>query len=101
MLDDQPRINQQDNGVIQRSPADPELFLFRHIGIQRVNVEMPLDGINSFKYSIAFRRLTMPVLLQIICQNLLYFIFYLFFHRFITFRVQSYSFLCKQKSSRH
>ena len=57
VLDDQPRIYQQDNRIVQGSTADPELFLVGHIDIQVVNVEMSLYRINRIQYTISGIRL--------------------------------------------
>ena len=80
MLDDQSCIDKQNNGIVQSSPADPELFLLRHIAVQLINIKMSFNGIDSIKYSIPFRRLPMPVLLQILCKDLFDCIFYILFH---------------------
>ena len=80
MFDDQPCIYKENDGIVQSSPAHPELFLLRHIAVQLVYIKMPLDGIDSIKYSIPFRRLSMSVLLQILSTDLLDCIFYILFH---------------------
>ena len=47
---------------------------------------MTFDGIDSIKYGIAFGRLAMSVLLQVICQNLLYLFSDILFHPFVILR---------------
>ena len=80
MLDYQSCIDKQDNRVVQRGAADPEFLFLRHIGIEHLDIEMSFDGINRIEYSIAFGRLAMSVLLQIVCQNLFYLFLYVLFH---------------------
>ena len=36
VLDDQPRVDEQDNGIVESSPADTELFLVGHERVERV-----------------------------------------------------------------
>ena len=64
VLDDQPRIDEQDDGVIEGGPADAEIFLVGHERIERVDVKMPVDGVDSVEYGVAFGRLTMSVALR-------------------------------------
>ncbi len=80
MFDNQPCIYQQNDGIIESGTAHTELFLFSHIGIQHINIEMSLDGIDGIEYSVSFGCLPMPVFLKIISQNLLYLISNCFFH---------------------
>ena len=89
MFDDQLGIDQKYNGIVNRCPTYPEFAFIRHVIIQRIDVEMALDGINGIEYSKAFRCLSMPVNLQVFCQDLLDCIFHIFFHPRFQFRRQS------------
>jgi hypothetical protein len=65
---------QQFNGIVKRSAAYTVLFIL-HVHVKRFNIEMPRMRIDFFKYSEAFRRFAVAVLLQIIGENLLYSVF--------------------------
>ena len=78
--DDQVGIHQQDDGVVEGSPTYPEVAFRLHVIIEHVNVKMSLYGIDGIENSIAFGRLSMSVLLQIVGQHLLDCISYVFFH---------------------
>lgn len=77
VLDDQPRVNEQDDGVVEGSPADAELFLVGHERVERVDVEMAVDGVDGIKYGIAFGSLPMPVRIEIFGEYLLDRIFHI------------------------
>lgn len=77
VLDDQPRVDKQDNGVVEGSPADAELFLVGHERVERVDVEMAVDGIDGIEYGIAFGSLPMPVRIEIFGEYLLDRIFHI------------------------
>ena len=77
VLDDQPRVDKQDNGVVEGSPADAELFLVGHERVERVDVEMAVDGVDGIKYGIAFGSLPMPVRIEIFGEYLLDRIFHI------------------------
>jgi hypothetical protein len=80
MLDNQIGIEQKNDGIVKRSPAYTKFSLGLHIIIERLDVEMTLDGINGIKYGITFGSFPMPVCLQILSQLLFYLISYVFFH---------------------
>ena len=48
VLDDQPAVQQQVDGVVKRGTTDAVLVVFHYV-IQRVDVEMAVDGIDFFK----------------------------------------------------
>ena len=77
VLDDQPRVDKQDNGVVEGSPADAELFLVGHERVERVDVEMAVDGVDGIEYGIAFGSLPMPVRIEIFGEYLLDRIFHI------------------------
>ena len=64
-------IQQQLDGVVQRSPAYP-VFVVLHPDVQALNIKMPRGRIDLFQDSIALRCLAVAVLLQVFCKNLLY-----------------------------
>ena len=70
MLDNQPGIDKQYDGVVQRRTAHSEILLVCHQRIKRVNIEMAVYGINSIEYGIAFGSLAMPVRIEIFCEYL-------------------------------
>lgn len=53
MFNDQPCIDEKNDGIIQGSPANTEIFLIGHQRIEGVNIKMPVNGVNGFEYSIA------------------------------------------------
>lgn len=77
VLDDQPRVDKQDNSVVEGSPADAELFLIGHERVERVDVEMAVDGVDGIEYGIAFGSLPMPVRIEIFGEYLLDRIFHI------------------------
>ena len=77
MLDDQPRIDKQNNSIIKSCPAHPEILLIHHSGIEHIDIEMSVDGIDSFEYGVTFGSLTMPVRREIFCEYLPYCIFHI------------------------
>lgn len=77
VLDDQPRVDKQDNSVVEGSPADAELFLVGHERVERVDVEMAVDGVDGIEYGIAFGSLPMPVRIEIFGEYLLDRIFHI------------------------
>lgn len=66
MFYDQLCINKQNNSIIKSGTADAKLAISCHIIIERINVKVPFDGIDSIEYSIPFGRLSMPVPLQVL-----------------------------------
>jgi hypothetical protein len=71
MLEYQVTINQELHGIVQSSPADPEIS-FSHSLIQRIHVKMPLFGIYQFQYRISFRRFPVFIGREIFGKYLLY-----------------------------
>lgn len=65
---------QQFYGIVKSSAAYTVLFIL-HVHVKRFDIEMPRVRIDFFKYSEAFRRFAVAVLLQIIGENLLYGVF--------------------------
>ena len=77
MLDDQPRVDEQDDGIVEGSPADTELFLVGHQRVERVDVEMAVNGVDGIKNGKAFGSLPMPVRIEIFGEYLLDRIFHI------------------------
>lgn len=77
MFDDQPCLNQQDDGIVQRGPTDTKVFFVGHLRIERIDVKMTLHGVDSIEYSISFGSLSMPVRIQIFGEYLPYRIFHI------------------------
>jgi hypothetical protein len=70
MLDNQPGIDKQYDGVVQRRTAHSEILLVCHQRIKRINIEMAVYGINSVEYGISFGSLAMPVHIEIFGEYL-------------------------------
>lgn len=77
MFNYQAGIDQKNDGIVQGSPTDAEVFLIGHQRIERVNIKVPFNGIDGFEYSVAFGSLAMPVRIQIFRQYLLHRIFHI------------------------
>src|SRR5699024_4645693 len=81
VLDNQPGIDEKDDGIVKSCPAHPEILLLHHPQIEHVNIEMAVNRIDSIEYGIAFRSLTMPVRCEIFREYLPYCLFHVFsFH---------------------
>lgn len=76
VLDYQMRVDEQDNGIVERRPAYPEVLAIYHQRVKRINVKMSIDRINRFEYGIAFRGFPMPSRFQIFGKYLSYGIFH-------------------------
>lgn len=70
VLDDQPGIDKQDNGIVEGGAADAEILLVGHQRIKRIDVEMPVDGIDGIEYGVTFGCLAMPVRIEIFGEYL-------------------------------
>ena len=70
VLDNQTGVDEQYDSIVKRRAADPEIFLVCHKRVKRVDIEMPVYGINSVEYGIAFGSLTMPVRIEIFGEYL-------------------------------
>ena len=77
MLNDQPCVDKQNNSIIKSCPTYPEILLIHHSGIEHIDVEMAVDGIDSFEYGVTFGSLSMPVRCEIFCEYLSYRIFHI------------------------
>jgi hypothetical protein len=71
MLDNQPGINQQDDGVVERGPAHAEVFLIDHERIEGINVEMAFDRIDGIENGIALRGFPVAIDMQVFGEYLL------------------------------
>lgn len=76
VLDDQPCIDKQDDGVVESGPTDTELLLVGHEGIEGIYVKVTIYGVDGFEYSVSFGSLPMPVRVQVFCEYLPYRIFH-------------------------
>ena len=47
VLDDQIGIHQQDDGVVERSPAHAEVFFLLHQCVEGVDIKMPIQAIDG------------------------------------------------------
>ena len=65
VLDDQTAVQQQVDGVVQGGTTDAVLVVF-HLVIERVDVEMPVGGVNLFEDGKTFRRLPQLPSLKIV-----------------------------------
>ena len=70
VLDDQPGIDEQDDGVVKGRTADTEFLVIGHQRIKRIDVEMPVDGIDGIEYGVTFGCLAMPVRIEIFGEYL-------------------------------
>ena len=70
VLDDQPGIDEQDDGVVKGRTADTEFLVIGHQRIEGVDVKMAVDGVDGIEYSIAFGSLAMPVRVEIFREYL-------------------------------
>jgi len=61
---DEVAINEQIDGIVQRGPTYA-VFVGRHVGEQRLNVEVPFVRINLTENGKPFRRFAVTVLLQV------------------------------------
>ncbi len=71
MLAHQLTIQQQLNGVIERGPAYPVVFIF-HQYVKRLYVKVLIMVIDLLENGIALGRFPLLVLLQIFSESLLY-----------------------------
>lgn len=71
MANNQVTGKQQLDGIVQCGATYPILLVF-HVHVERFDIEMPCVGVNFIEYGEAFGCFTMPVLFQIIGENLLY-----------------------------
>ena len=70
VLDHQVAVEQQLDGVIQGGPADPVLVVF-HLVVERLDVEMPVGGVDLLQDGIALRGLAKVALLKVFGKYLL------------------------------
>lgn len=77
VLDDQPCIDQQNDGIVKGSPADTEILMICHERVERIDIEMAIDRIDRVEYGIAFGGLAMPVHIEILREYLLDCIFHI------------------------
>lgn len=70
VLDDQPGIDKQNNGIVEGGTADTEILLIGHQRVKRINVEMPVNGIDGIEYGVTFGCLAMPVRIEIFGEYL-------------------------------
>lgn len=75
MLDDQPGVDEQNDGIVECSPAHPKFLVVHHLRIEHVYVKMAVYRVYGVKYSITFGSLTMPVRIEIFSEYLPYRIF--------------------------
>lgn len=82
MFYDQSGVDEQYYGVVESSPAYPEVFLVSHERVEGVYVKMSFYGVYSVKYGIAFGRFAMSVRGEVFGEYLPYRILYVWFvHR--------------------
>ena len=72
MLHHQMGIEQQQNGVVERCTTHAEFLLLGHACVERLHVEMGVNGVNGIEYGKPLRRLAMPVQIQIFSKYLPY-----------------------------
>ena len=77
VLDNQPGIDEQNNGIVKRGAAYPKVLVVGHKRIKRVDIKMSVNGINRVEYGIAFGRLAMSVRIKIFGEYLPDRIFYI------------------------
>jgi len=70
VLDDQSAVQQQFDGVVERRPTD-EVLVVLHLVVERVDVEMPVGGVDFLEDGKAFRRLAQFPLLKVFDEYLL------------------------------
>ena len=70
VFDDQPCVDQQDDGIVESGPADAELLVVGHNRVKRVDVEMAVDRVNGIEYGVAFGSLPVPVRIEIFGEYL-------------------------------
>ncbi len=77
MFDEQLGIEQEHDGVVERGPADTEVFLPQHDAVKGLYVKVSVDRIDSIEYGKALGCLAMFIDAKILGKYLLYSIFYI------------------------
>ena len=73
VLDEQLGID----GVVERGPADPEVFLLQHDAVESLNVKMAINRIDGIEYGKSLGCLAMFIDAKILGKYLLNSIFYI------------------------
>ena len=79
MLYHQAAIEEQLYGIVESGPADPVVFVL-HEDVERLDIEMAVPGIDLIQDGITFGCFAVPLLLQIVSEDLLYSLFGLLLH---------------------
>ena len=77
VLDEQLGIEQKHDGVVERGPADPEVFLLQHDAVESLNVKMAINRIDGIEYGKSLGCLAMFIDAKILGKYLLNSIFYI------------------------
>lgn len=77
VLDEQLGIKQKHDGVVERGPADPEVFLLQHDAVESLNVKMAINRIDGIEYGKSLGCLAMFIDAKILGKYLLNSIFYI------------------------
>ena len=77
VLDEQLGVEQKHDGVVERGPADPEVFLLQHDAVESLNVKMAINRIDGIEYGKSLGCLAMFIDAKILGKYLLNSIFYI------------------------